>query len=76
MANKVVSIPEYKTCNAEAIKDYCVDTKNVAWLKEANRDCKKFFQLRKAFYLKFAPEMIPTKAKKGYRDIIEALPED
>ena len=77
MAATTVSIPAYQTCNAAEITDYCIKTKNVKWLKETNRECKKFFQLRKAFYTKFAPEMIPHSAKgKGYRGEIEALPED
>ena len=68
-----VSIPEYKHCMAKDIIDWCKENKQVEWLKETNAECKGFFQLRKAFYVKFAPEKMPKKSKQTYIDAINNL---
>lgn len=74
MATKTApAIPDYKKCKIDEIIAYCQAVNEVAWLKETNEASKNFFQLRKAFFTKFAPEAIPTKAKKTYKDKIAAL---
>ena len=72
MATTTVSIPEYKTCKSKDVIDFCKAKGEVGWLKAANEESKNFFQLKKAFYTKFAPELIPTR-KKGYKDDIANL---
>lgn len=69
----VPAIPEYKSCKVDNIIEYCTATNEVDWLKKANENNKTFFQLRKAFYMEFAPALIPVKAKKSYKDRIAAL---
>lgn len=74
MATKTLpAIPEYKKCKVDEIIAYCEAAGETGWLKEKNEVCKSFFQLRKAFFTKFAPAMIPTKSKKTYKDRIAAL---
>lgn len=76
-------VPEYKHCKKADIIEWCKDNNKVDWLKAAKADIIKgakaegkhpgFFALRKVFYLAYAPEQIPTKAKTTVWDEIDAL---
>ena len=72
-AKTLPEIPAFKKCKVDEVIAYCEAAGEVDWLKKTNADCKSFFNLRKAFYEKFAPAMIPTKSKKTYKDRIAAL---
>ena len=72
-AKTLPAIPDYKKCKVDEIIAYCEAAGEVEWLKKTNEENKSFFQLRKAFYIKFAPAMSPVKSKKTYKDRIAAL---
>lgn len=85
----MIKYPAEPTCFAEVdtnyIKDYCVANNEVAWLKEqvnktyVGKDGKErdngLFQIRKAFFATFFPNVKPkTPAKKPtFKDIVNAL---
>ena len=72
---------DYKKMKMENIIEWCVEHKEVNWLKEvalkenAEGKLPSFFQIRKAFCLKFMPEIMPTAAPKKptMYDLIAAL---
>lgn len=76
-------VPEYKHCKKKQIIDWCKENNKVDWLKATKAEIVTaakaegkhpgFFALRKAFYLAYAPEQIPTKANTTVWDEIDAL---
>ena len=65
----------FKKCNGDDIIKWCEDNNQVAWLKAAAADNQNFLKLKRAFFEKFLPEIIPQpKPKtKPFRQRIENL---
>lgn len=72
-STKSPAVLEFKSCKIAEIIAWCQDYDAVPWLKEANQECKTFFQLRKLFFETYMPQQIPTKKSKTYKDVINNL---
>lgn len=63
MASKAITFT-FKKCNGDDIINWCTDNNQVAWLKVAAADNQNFLKLKRAFFEKFAPELIPVAKPK------------
>ena len=56
---------DYKTMTIDDIIEYCQKNGEVEWLKGVAQKPATYFQIKKAFCLKFMPEIMPkAKPKK------------
>ena len=64
MASKAITFT-YKKCNGDDIVNWCIANKETEWLKSAATDNQNFLKLKRAFFEKFAPELIPVAKPKS-----------
>ena len=66
---------DYKTLNGDGIIEWCVANGQTDWLKENIDKYNSFLTLKKAFALKFMPNIIPkAKAKPiSFKEKVDKL---
>ena len=55
---------DYKKMTIDDIIEYCQKNGEVEWLKSIAQPPATYFQIKKAFCLKFMPEIMPKKKEK------------